>query len=591
MTAHALAVRLFGPWVARVSRETLKADLAAGLLGAVLVLPQAIAFAALAGLPPQMGLATAMLPCIVAALFGSSWQVMSGPTNANSLALFAMLAPLAVVGSAGYIELALAMTVLVGLMQTLIGALRLGAVANFISPSALLGFTSGAAVLIGVHALRDALGIDAAPVANAAGALQAMVQQAQLTRPSAVLVAALTVGVALVVRRIDARWPAMLLGLAAGTGAAVLINAHGLGLTPLRQVGAIPSPWPLPHLPLVDLRAVPELLGLAFALTIVALAQSIAIVKAIAARSGQRIDTHREIVGQGLSNLVGGLSSSYISCGSMNRSLPNLQAGARTPLAAVFSALGLALLVLVSAPLLALIPLAAVSGLLLLVATSLLDLPRWRHLHRLSRSESMIAFATLAATLLLRLDVAILFGSLLSLGAYLQRTAHPAMRTMGFDSTAPERPFVVLDAHPQALPECPQLKLLRMEGSVYFGAAQHVSDTLHALREAPLAPRHLLVMTKSMNFLDPAGAQVWDEELHARRAAGGDLYFHRPRPQVLELWQRAGFLDALGRDHVFADKRSALATIVPRLDGAICAGCTVRLFAECAQQPGAWRTA
>ncbi len=591
MTAHALAVRLFGPWVARVSRETLKADLAAGLLGAVLVLPQAIAFAALAGLPPQMGLATALLPCIVAALFGSSWQVMSGPTNANSLALFAMLAPLAVVGSAGYIELALAMTVLVGLMQTLIGALRLGAVANFISPSALLGFTSGAAVLIGVHALRDALGIDAAPVANAAGALQAMVQQAQLTRPSAVLVAAFTVGVALVVRRIDARWPAMLLGLAAGTGAAVLINAHGLGLTPLRQVGAIPSPWPLPHLPLVDLRAVPELLGLAFALTIVALAQSIAIVKAIAARSGQRIDTHREIVGQGLSNLVGGLSSSYISCGSMNRSLPNLQAGARTPLAAVFSALGLALLVLVSAPLLALIPLAAVSGLLLLVATSLLDLPRWRHLQRLSRSESMIAFATLAATLLLRLDVAILFGSLLSLGAYLQRTAHPAMRTMGFDSTAPERPFVVLDAHPQALPECPQLKLLRMEGSVYFGAAQHVSDTLHALREAPLAPRHLLVMTKSMNFLDPAGAQVWDEELHARRAAGGDLYFHRPRPQVLELWQRAGFLDALGRDHVFADKRSALATIVPRLDGAICAGCTVRLFAECAQQPGAWRTA
>ena len=145
--------RLLGQWVFRVSPKTLRADLLAGLLGAVLVLPQGIAFAALAGLPPQYGLYTAIVPCIVAALLGSSWHVMSGPTNANSLALFAMLSPLALVGSNAYIELTLMVTLLVGVMQWLVGVLRLGAVANFISPSVLMGFTNGAALLIMVLSL------------------------------------------------------------------------------------------------------------------------------------------------------------------------------------------------------------------------------------------------------------------------------------------------------------------------------------------------------------------------------------------------------------------------------------------------------
>src|SRR5258707_13869454 len=127
--------RTFGPWVKHVNKPTLRADAIAGILGALLVLPQGFAFASLAGLPPEYGLYTAIVPCVIAALFGSSWHVVSGPTIANSLALFATLAPLAAVGSPAFIQLALAVTVLVGLMQWLIGALRLGGLANFISPS------------------------------------------------------------------------------------------------------------------------------------------------------------------------------------------------------------------------------------------------------------------------------------------------------------------------------------------------------------------------------------------------------------------------------------------------------------------------
>ncbi|WP_241071072.1 SulP family inorganic anion transporter [Achromobacter xylosoxidans] len=576
-------VRVFGDWVPQVGSATLRADLAAGLLGALLVLPQGVAFATLAGLPPQYGLYSAIVPCIVAALFGSSRHVMSGPTNANSLALFAVLTPLAVAGSPGYIELALAVTVLVGLMQWLVGALRLGSLAHFISPSALFGFTSGAALLIAVHALKDALGLPA-PASHGAGALLiGLAASAGQAQAGAVLVTAVTIAAALLLKRLDKRKPYMLAGLAAGALAAAAFNALAprWGAAAVPVLGDLAQPWPPFHVPRVDWRALPDLLSLAFALTIVALAQSISIAKAVAARSGQRIDANREFIGQGLSNVVGGFFSCYLSCGSLNRSIPNYEAGAKTPLAAVFSALLLMALVALSGPLLARIPHAAIAGLLLLVAWTLLDVPRWRQLIRTQRGESAIAAATLAATVTIRMEVAILLGTVLSLMAYLHRTSRPAMRTMGFDSRGLERRFVVLAQQPEALPECPQLKLLRMEGSVYFGAAAHVAQRLQDLRSGPDAPRHLLVMAKSMNFIDLAGAQVWEDELAARRAMGGDLYFHRPRPEVLDMWRRTGFLERLGADHVFPDKATALHAIYARLDRGICARCSAKVFWEC----------
>ena len=582
-----LATRLFGPWVLRVGADTLRADALAGLLGALLVLPQGFAFATLAGLPPEYGLYTAIVPCVVAALFGSSWHVVSGPTNANSLALFAVLAPLAAVGSPPYIQLALAVTVLVGVMQWLIGALRIGAVANFISPSALHGFTSGAAALIALHALTDLLGI-AAPASHGSAALVAyLARTVGQAVPAAMVVAAVTIALVLAVRRLLPRWPAMLIGLVGGTVLAALLNrgALGSGWGPVAVIGSIPPIWPRFEIPNVDFHALPELLSLAFALTIVALGQSISIAKAVAARSGQAIDANREFRGQGLSNIVGGFFSSYVSCGSLNRSLPNLEAGARTPLAAVFASLWLLALLAVTAPLLALIPLPAIAALLLLVAWSLFDLAGWRRLWTYSRQDFAIAAATALATVTIRLEVAILLGTVLSLVTFLHRTSKPSMRVMGFDSTDPARPFVVRADVPDPLPECPQLKMIRMEGEVYFGAVSHVGDQLRDLRAPVDSPKHLLVMAKSMNFIDLPAADLWRNELLTRRAIGGDLYFHRPRSPVLELWQRIGFLGELGTDHIFPAKRIAIKTIFDRLDRGICAHCTIRVFEECVTLP------
>jgi len=571
--------RLFGDWTATVTPTTLRADALAGLLGAVLVLPQGIAFATLAGLPPQYGLYTAIVPCIIAALFGSSWHVMSGPTNANSLALFAMLSPLALAFTPAYIQLALAVTLMVGVMQFLIGVLRLGSLANFISPAALFGFTSGAAVLIAIYALPDFLGLPSASERGAAAVLMHVASLLGQVDKFALLLGLVTVGVALAVRYFRPGWPFMLIGLAAAT-----TLAAGASLT-VRTIGQIATPWPQFVLPQISWASVSELLGLAFALTIVALGQAISIAKAVAAKSGQRIDANREFRGQGLSNIVGGFFSCYVSCGSMNRSMPNLQAGARTPLAAVFAAVLLLALVAVSSSLLARIPMAALAGLLLLVSLFLFDAPRWRELFSLSRTEFAVALATLVATLTIRLEMAILLGTLLSLMTFLYRTSKPAMRTMGFDTESPDRKFVVMDDNKPTLPECPQLKLLRMEGEVYFGATQHVADKLHALRHEANPQKHLLVMGKSMNFIDLAGAELWEQELNARRAMGGDLYFHRPRPEVIAMWQTTGFTKLLGPEHQFPDKRVAIATIFAKLDPQICRTCTARIFWECKSVP------
>ncbi len=558
------AAGAFGPWVWVLSRDSVRADAQAGLVGALMVLPQGIAFAALAGLPPAWGLYTSIVPCIVAALAGSSRLLVSGPSNAISLALVSMLAPLAAVDNPAYPLMVLAVTLAVGIMQATLGLLRLGAITNFISPTVMLGFMTGAAVLIGVHAGRD---LTASWPEFAIGAL--------------------TMAVALLARRRLGSGQHLLAALVVGSLCAFGMSRFDL---PTVLVGALPQTLPKMNAPPVSWDEVRKLGGIAFALTIISLGQTIALGRTLANRYGEQFDPNRECVGQGLSNITGALFSCMVSSGSINRTAMSEESGARTPLAAVFSGLMVILLLVLASPVLAYISVAAIAGLLLVVAWGLLDPVQWRRVLRLDRTEAAIALGTLVATLTFSMEAAVLGGVAASLVTYLYRSARPSLRTMGFNKSFEEdarRPFVIIDGAPGgSLPECPQFKLLRMEGSVYFGAVAHVAEHLHMLRTEPMPAKRLMVMTKGMTTIDLAGAEMWDAELLRRLAMGGDLYFHRPRPQVLSVWQRSGFLDRIGRDHIFDSKRVAIAAIVPQLDDNICAHCTARVFDECRYRPG-----
>lgn len=570
-------------WVRTVDARTLRADAAAGLLGALLVLPQGIAFATLAGLPPQYGLYSAVVPTIVAALAGSSLHVVSGPTNANSLAIFAALAPLAVVGGPQYIALALTVTVLVGVIQLAVGAARLGGLTDFISPSVLLGFTAGAALLIACYALPEAFDLVLEGSTGPFDEVRRVVQNWETISWPAAAVAAMTLAWTLLARRLLRPAPFMLIGLAAGWATAEALGRLGVG-EPVRTIGHIPTPIPPLTLPVAPLETLVTLVPIAGALAIVALGQSVSIAKTVAARSGQHIDVNREFIGQGLANVLGGFFSSYLSCGSLNRSVPNLEAGAKTPLAAVFSAVLLVALVAAASPLIQNIPTAAVAALLLYTAWSLLEVRRFLEIGRVSRTEFAIAAVTLVAMLVFPFHVAILIGVAFSLVAFLHRTAHPNVLSLAPDRETSSGRLTPLDELGGA-PECPQLKLLRIEGATYFGAAQYVADRLAEMRLRTPSQKRLLVMARSMNFLDVAGAELWEREMQRRRIIGGDLYFHRPRRAVLDLWRRTGFITRLGPDHVFDSKREAIGAIYRALDPAVCAACTARIFRECGPTP------
>jgi SulP family sulfate permease len=519
------------------------------------------------------------VPCVVAALFGSSRHVVSGPTNANSLALFAALSPLAIPGSPDYIAYALAVTGLVGVMQLALGAFRLGWVTDFIAPAVLIGFMGGAAILIGLYAVPDFLGLALSGRSGALGVLSGLATGMAKLNAGAAIVGVCTLAVTVATARISPRLPFMLIGLIAGFAVSEVLAMWPTWPAVMR-IGAIPSVLPPFSVPWLSPSMLPQLVSIAGALSIVALGQSVSIAKAIAHRSGQHLDVDREFVGQGLSNIAGSFFSSYVSCGSLNRSLPNFLAGARTPLAAVLSAAFLVGLAFATRPLLERLPMPAIAAPLLYIAYGLIDVRGFVRLARVSRADLGVAIVTFCGMLFLPFQEAILIGSGLSLLLYLNRTAHPAVRTLLPNPALPGRTFVPVEELPDPASECPQLKLVRIEGSIYFGAAGHMSRRLHAMRSSA-SQRHLLVMVKSMNFIDLAGAEVWEQELAARRAMGGDLYFHRPRSDVRQLWSRTGFDRRLGAANVFASKAEAVSSIYQRLDRKICATCTSCVFREC----------
>lgn len=563
----------------QVTPATLRADLMAGLLGAILALPQGIAFAKLAGLPPQYGIATAIVPCAIAALFGSSRHVVSGPTNANSLALFAGLSPIAAVGSPLYLALACAAAGLVGLVQLALGAFKLAWLTDFIAPAVLLGFITGAAILIGLYALPDVLGVQAAGGHGAYGVLSRLPAMLAGMNAAALIVAAATLAATIGLARISRKLPFMLGGIATG----YLVSEglmHLSHLSPVILVGAIPSVVPVFALPHAPLSSLGDLVSIAGALAIVALGQTVSVAKALARRSGQRLDVDREFVGQGLSNLVGAFFSCYVSCGSLNRSLPNYIAGARTSFAAVSSAAFLLALAFLTRPLLERIPMPAIGALLLYIAFALIDVGEFVRLARLYRSDFAIAVVTLVCMLVLPFQQAILIGTGLSLVLYLKRTSHPVVHVLVPDLASPGRTFTPIQSVAEPTPECPQLKLVRIEGAVYYGAAGFISQRLHELRSQS-RQKHLLLMAKSMNFIDQSGAEVWDHELATRRAQGGGLYFHRPRPSVLATWKANGFIAKLGPTAIFDSKQAAISAIFGKLDRKICATCSARIFLEC----------
>jgi SulP family sulfate permease len=568
-------------WWRRVNRRTLAADLWAGLTGAVIVLPQGVAFAAIAGLPPEYGLYAAMVPVIVAALFGSSHHLVSGPTTAISLVIFANVSHFADPGTAEYVRLVLTLTLLTGLFQLGLGLARLGAVANFVSHSVVTGFTAGAAILIATSQLGSFLGIDLPRGGTFLSSWTHTLRHLSEANGYVTGIAAATMLMAWTVRRLKPRLPAMLIALIGASLLCLLVSGPEHGVL---VVGALPSSLPPISLPNFDLTDLRLLTPGALAVAMLGLAEAVSIARAVAVRSQQMIDNSREFVGQGLANVLGSLFSAYASSGSFTRTGLNFESGAKSPLAAVFSAILLSLIVLLVAPLTAYLPVAAMAGVILLVAANLVDTHGIRHIIRTDRNEAGILAVTFLATLFVQMEFAIFCGVILSLLMYLKRTSHPQFTMLAPDPDNPRRPLVSLRR--KELKECPQLKILRLDGSIFFGAVTHISEELHRVMEKFPEQCHILIVGSGINFIDASGCQMLAGEASSLKLSGRDMFFCSLKSEVREVLKRGMCLRRLGVEHIFESEGQAIAHMVSRLDPERCACCANRVFLECARMPG-----
>lgn len=401
---------LLPDWIADLRRPgVLRADLAAGLTGAVVVLPQGLAFATLAGLPPQYGLYTAIVPCIIAAWFGSSRLMVTGPANAISLTVLALLAPLATPGSAQFVQLAITLTFMVGVLQFAVGFTPVARLVDRVPHSVIVGFTAGAAVLIINSQVRTLLGLDWPRGLSVFETARRLVNDIGQIHLPTVTVAACTILACVLAKPWNRRVPYMLVGVIAGGLAAAALVATGLGegLLFTAELTSAWPPWSAPDLSPATLQAlaVPALV-----MTLLALAEAVSIARSVAQRSGHALHGPREVRAQGLANLAGSMFSSYPASGSFNRSGVNVEAGAVTPFSAISAAVALVLIVALVSPLARWLPLAAVAGVLLMVAIALINRREILAVVDEGRASAVAMGVTFVLTITVSLEWAILAG-------------------------------------------------------------------------------------------------------------------------------------------------------------------------------------
>ncbi len=567
----------FLAWFKLVTKESIKADLMAGLTGAVIVLPQGVAFATIAGLPPEYGLYTAMVTPIVAALFGSSFHLVSGPTTAISIVVFSSISHHAVPGSPEFLSLALTLTFLAGVYQLAFGLARLGALVNFVSHTVVIGFTAGAAILIVTSQMKHISGIYVPKGETFLHSWVDLFKGLDSLNIYLLMIALATLFTALLVKKLMPKLPNLLFGMVVGSVIAMFLQDYTTGI---KLVGEIPAHLPPFSMPDISLSSLKMLAPEAFAVALLGLIEAVSISRSVATRSNQRINPNQEFIGQGMSNIFGSFFSSYAGSGSFTRTGVNFEAGAKTPLSAIFAAMALMIIVLLIAPLTAYLPVAAMGGIILLVAYNLIDFHHISQILTFSKSESAILLTTFFATLFLELEFAIYLGVLLSLVLFLAKTSTPRIPTLSIDDMPDRGSRKLINISKKPLKQCPQIKFIRIDMSIYFGSINHIQKRIARIADSERV-YNIVIIGSGINFIDLAGAEALVAENNRLKKQNGGLYFVGLKSSVYEFAAKSCFIKHIGNDHFFDSKSLAIHSIYKRLDKTICATCNALIFKEC----------
>lgn len=542
-------------------------DAGAAIVVLFLAIPQGLAYATIAGLPPAAGLFAAALPVVISSLVRSSRYVIVGPTNALSLLVGA-----AVIATSDHdpIAVAIALAFAVALFQLVATALRLSTVVDYISSPTVLGYMTGAAVLIAIGQLHNVTatgGPSGKPWITIGGWLTALPSADPLTVAFACGTVLAMILLRLLSKRAskraaahpDSRWAKRLANLPASLTVMLLgiaINlAFGLERMGLRVVSDLaPIPAGLPPLTVPSPMLAYELAPVALACTVLSLVESNAVARTIAARTGQRLDARREFLGQGLANLLAALTGGYPVSGSLLRSIINEQSGARSRAAGVLSGIFMIVALLALGSLLDHTPIASLAGLLLVIAWDLIDVPRIRRTLRTSTSDALAFLATLIGAWLLPLDRAIYLGVGLSLVLFLRKARLLTVRELVVDESGRLQEHPLGQALAEGTERCDAVRLLHVEGPLFFGSAGELGRALDSVVAAP-GLRVLVLRVKRATGLDLSVAEELIGIAKLLHSRGQQLVLVGMTPDLMDVLVRSGADRVIGEANLFPTRR------------------------------------
>jgi SulP family sulfate permease len=540
-------------WLPGYSRTTFASDLAAGLTVGAVLIPQGMAYALVAGLPPVAGLYAAVFPIVAYAVLGRSRQLALGPVAIVSLLTAAGLEPLAGGDTREYVDLATTLALMVGALMIVMGVARLGFVADLLSHPVLSGFTSAAALVIVSSQLRHMLGVD---LVRSEYVHSVFLDAARRLEEIHLLTLAVGSGAFLLLVLLR-RWrPAFPWALVVVIAATVLVAGLGLEMHGIKVVGDIPRSLPTAVAPSVEFSRLERLVPLSFAVTLVALIESLAMAKYFASRNGYRVGAGQEFVALGAANVTAGFFQGYPVAGSFSRTAVNAATGARTPLAGLVTAGVIAVTLLAAAPLFRSLPKAVLASVVFMAVTSLVDVGEARRLWRVKRSDFYLLALSFWATLGLGIERGILVAVAASLLVVLSQTARPHTAVLG--RVPGTTSFRNVERTPGAI-TMPGVIVLRVDAPLYFANADFLAGTLHEVESAhPHQLRVMILDFSSVTDLDSSADAVLAEVADDYAARGVEFYLANVKGIILDVMRRSGLYARLGPARFFFSTHEAV---------------------------------
>lgn len=541
-------------WIQNYKKNDLSGDMSAGLIVAIMLIPQGMAYAMLAGLPPVIGLYASTIPLIIYALFGTSRQLAVGPVAMVSLLVLAGVSTIAEPGSDEYISLVLLLMLMIGIIQLLLGILRLGFLVNFLSHAVISGFTSAAAIIIGLSQLKHLLGVKL----EADDVFRIIIESVSriseinpITFSIGVVSILLLIGIKKYVPKIPG--PLVVVGLSILTVYFLQLQNDGVKI-----VGEVPKGLPSLSLPAFSIESVIILLPIALAISFIGFMESIAMAKAIATKEKYKVVPNRELVGLGLANIGGAFFSSYPVTGGFSRSAVNYQAGARTPLASIITAILILLTLMFFTEFFYYLPNAVLAAIIMVAVYTLIDVKEVKHLFKVRSIDGWTWVITFVATLTIGIEQGILIGAAFSLVIFIWRSANPHVAELGY--LKQEKTFRNIKRYPEAEVNS-EVIIFRIDASLYFANMTFLENKLcERIGEQPQA-KWIILDFSGVNSIDAVAIHSLEEIMKSCQKGKIDFLFANIKGPVMDLLKRAGWDKKYGNNLKYQYVKQALEAI------------------------------